>query len=408
MNRRTLTRRGLATLALAAIAYLAAWAFGSDPLYPVALGLGIASALAWGSVALAAAPRALRYAFPAREHVEGDTVTVGVELRARRRALGGGLSVRHRITKLGERDAVLGRRSRGALSGSFTIARIPRGRYTFEDVSATLDDPFGLARAEVSLDPPPPLTVLPRLVELEGLFSESGGRLHEGRGMLLRRPTGFDLHSVRDYEQGESLRKVHWRSTAKRGQLMVKELEDSPRHEIAVVLDADARGVAGEPPDSSFDAAVRAAGSLLWAHVRRGRRSVLAINSVPDLAVRVHSQGDWRVALTALAAVEPSGERPVSRLLAEESGDVGRALDVTVVSSNVGPDLVDRLISRALARRRVALVYVDAASFRGRPMSSRPFLVRLAAAGCPVAVVRRGDDLAHVLSAQELQRSARA
>ena len=45
--------------------------------------------------------------------------------------------------------------------------------------------------------------------------------------------------SVREYERGESLRKVHWPTTARRGQLMVKELEDSPRDEIAVVLDAD-------------------------------------------------------------------------------------------------------------------------------------------------------------------------
>src|SRR6266496_4536858 len=84
-------------------------------------------------------------------------------------------------------------------------------------------------------------------------------------------PICFDLHSVREYQQGESLRMVHWRSTAKRGQLMVRELEDSPRDEVAVVLDADPVAVVGE----SFELQVRAAGSLLLAHARRGRRSVL-------------------------------------------------------------------------------------------------------------------------------------
>jgi uncharacterized protein (DUF58 family) len=51
--------------------------------------------------------------------------------------------------------------------------------------------------------------VYPRLVDLDALFSDSGARALEDAA-LLRRPTGFDLHSVRDYEQGESLRRVHW------------------------------------------------------------------------------------------------------------------------------------------------------------------------------------------------------
>ena len=60
--------------------------------------------------------------------------------------------------------------------------------------------------------------------------------------LLLQQPSGFDLHSVRDYVEGDSLRKVHWPTTARRGHLMVKELEDSPRDELAVVLDANRVG----------------------------------------------------------------------------------------------------------------------------------------------------------------------
>src|SRR5256884_9801862 len=87
-------------------------------------------------------------------------------------------------------------------------------------------------------------------------------------------PCGVNLHSRREYEQGESLRKVHWRSTAKRGELMVKELEDAPRDEVAVLLDGEASAVVGE----SFDVQVRAAGSLLLAQARRGRRAVLLVH----------------------------------------------------------------------------------------------------------------------------------
>jgi uncharacterized protein (DUF58 family) len=101
-----------------------------------------------------------------------------------------------------------------------------------------VEDPFGLSRRDQDLDDTGSLLVYPRLARLSSLFSERGLRAHGGGRMLLRRPAGFELHSVREYQDGESLRRVHWPSTARRQQLMVKELEDAPRDEVVVVLDA--------------------------------------------------------------------------------------------------------------------------------------------------------------------------
>ena len=185
--------------------------------------------------------------------------------------------------------------------GTYVLERVPRGRYVVEQARATIDDPFGLARVEVDLAAGGALLVYPRLVALDRLFSESGAHAQDGRRLLLRRPSGFDLHSVREYEQGESLRKVHWRTTARRGQLMVKELEDAPRDEIAVLLDADASAVSGE----SFDVQVRAAGSILRAHAAHGRRAVLAVNSASRPSARVSSlDGEWLAALGLLAEAQ--------------------------------------------------------------------------------------------------------
>src|SRR5205814_4894310 len=187
------------------------------------------------------------------------------------------------------------RTGRRRLGASYALTHVPRGRYAFESVRLTIEDPFALARADLVQGERQALVVYPRLVELDRLFSEGGARAQEGRRLLLRRPTGFELHSVRDYEQGESLRKVHWRSTAHRGQLMVKELEDAPRDEVAVLLDGDASAVVGAPPESTFDVAVRAAGSILHAHVRRGRRCVLVVNSAArDVQSVATETGDWR------------------------------------------------------------------------------------------------------------------
>ena len=399
-----LTSRGRVIFALGFGVYVAAWGFGSKPLYPVATGLLLVVGVAWVWVGLSDRPFRVRRGWGDREHVEGDNVPVVAELDPTGSVLPASVTLSERVGRLGEQRHVLRQNGR-RLSVRYVLEKVPRGRYVFEDVRAELTDPFGLEQAVVQLPAPGALLVYPRLVRLGPLFTESGTRSHDGQRLLLRRHSGFELHSVREYEQGESLRRVHWPSTARRGQLMVKELEDSPRDEIAVLLDADAKAVVGE----SFEVQVRAAGSILDAYVRRGRRGVLVLNSERREVQHVHSPAaDWRHALELLAAVEATGDTPVARLLAEEGGPAARALELVVVTARLEPALVDRLIQRALARRRVSVVFVDAASFNGAARRPEPALLRLHAAGIPVAVVRAGDDLAACLSGEPATELARA
>jgi uncharacterized protein (DUF58 family) len=251
--------------------------------------------------------------------------------------------------------------------------------------------------------------VYPRLVDLERLFFDGGAGPEHGRRLLLRRPVGFELHSVRDYQQGESLRRVHWPSTARRGALMVKELEDSPRDEVAVLLDGDPAAVAGSPPDSSFDVAVRVAGSILLAQVQRGRRCVLVLNTAGRDVQAVSNDGpEWQRALELLAAAEPDARGPAGGLLQSADGAAARSLELVVVTSRIERSLVDRLLERALTRRSVALVHVEAESFAGRPRRRDPDLLRLRAAGVPIAVVRQGEDLAAALDGAGTREAAHA
>jgi hypothetical protein len=108
--------------------------------------------------------------------------------------------------------------------------------------------------------------------------------------------------------------------------------------------------------------------------------------------------------------VEPTGRAPAAALLAVDESPAARALDVAVVTARLAPELVDRLVQRALARRRTSLAYVDAASFAdgARERRPEPALLRLQAAGVPVAVLRRGDDLAAALGEPATREAARA
>jgi uncharacterized protein (DUF58 family) len=380
-----MTRRGRLALGLGGLTYVAAWAFGSRPLFVVAVGLLLAVLLAWLSVRSTARPVALRRKLKA-EAYERDDLKVRVELELESGLVPAGITLVERYAKLGERRTSLQRAGRHLWS-LYVLWDVPRGRYAIESAEVVVEDVFGLERVVTPLEKQPALVVYPRLVELDRLFTEAGAHGREGRRLLLQRPTGFDVHSVRDYVEGDSLRRVHWRSTARRARLMVKELEDSPRDELAVVLDAW-RGCPREP----FDVAVRAAGSLLQSYARRGRRAALVVGGSTQQVQRVHAEGDWRRALELLAAVEPDGDAPPERLLSGDRNPAALAFDLVVVTVRLDPGLVDRLAQRAAAHRSTAVVYVDASR---RP---EPALLRLQAAGIPVAVARVGDDLRRVLA----------
>jgi uncharacterized protein (DUF58 family) len=395
------TRRGRLTLALGLATYLAAWAFGAQALYAPAVGLVLASlaALAWTQ--LLSRPLRLHRWVDREQPVEGDDVLIRVELETDGGVLPGSVVLHDPAGGLGERDVAVPRDGK-RLRTAYRVRRVPRGRYRFSDAQVAIEDPFGLARREQPLPDTGTLLVYPRLTRLASLFSERGLRSHGAGRVLLRRPTGFELHSVRDYQSGESLRRVHWPSTARRQQLMVKELEDTPRDEILVVLDAQEGFAAGKRQDSSFDAQVRAAGSILWTHARRARNARLLVTSgagAETIAVRSYDR-DWPRAMETLASAEQTGRRPLEAFIADETGVVGRASDLAVVTAALRPTLVEVLIARAVSRQQVSVVYVDLPSFesrRGGAVGVQGATLRLESAGVPVAVLRRGDDLSTVL-----------
>jgi uncharacterized protein (DUF58 family) len=386
-----MTQRGRAVLALGFFVYLAAWVFGSRALYPVATGLLLAVALAVGWVRLSTRPPHVRRHGAARDVIEGDDVRVDLELMATGALPPPTLVAHERPGRLSERRVELHRVGRRRFAGGYELRAVPRGRYAFETVRLTIEDPFGLARTSLVQGEPQALVVYPRLVPLARLFSEGGAHAQDGRRLLLRRPTGYELHSVREYAEGESLRKVHWRSTARRGRLMVRELEDAPRDEVAILLDGDAHVGPGE----GFEVAVRAAGSILQAHLKRGRRCGLVVNSAARESQPVTSEGEWRRALEVLAAAEPNARTPAFALLQSDGGIAARSLELVVVTSRLDAALVDRLVQRALSRRGASLVYVETTP------GPEPLLLRLAAVGIPIAVVRPGDDLAVALAGRE-------
>ena len=171
-----MTRRGRALLGLGLLTYVVARAFGSRPLYPVALGLLFVPLLAWLWVRLAQGPMRLHREVEAGERFEGDDVDVELRLEHSAYLPPPSLVLVENVSGLGERRTPVDSRH-----GRYTLPGVRRGRYLFLDVRAVLEDAFGLQRAEIPLDAPWTLLVYPRLVELDRLFSEGGTYAQDAR-----------------------------------------------------------------------------------------------------------------------------------------------------------------------------------------------------------------------------------
>lgn len=386
----------------------AALAFGSRPLAVAGVGLLLAAGAVRVWVGLVRGRASVVHVPEPSPATEGDLVRLRIEARRASRVPVASQSVLFRLGRLGELECRLRGHGRVA-SGDVWLGPLQRGRFPISDTRLLLGDHLGLESLSLAVaDSGAAVVVHPRLVVLTTLFSDARRLGGSGRRLLLRRPAGFDFHSVREYAHGESLRRVHWPTTARRGQLMVKELEDTPHDTAAVLLDCDPAGAAGNPPESSFDAAVRAAGSVLKLYAERRRRAVLVTTGREAPVVQVSSlDGDFRAALGVLAAAEPDAVQGVERWIGTPHAPAAQTGELVVVTATLGAGAVDAIVATA-ARRLVSVVWIDAPSFAGRPTRAAPGPLRLSALGIPVAVVRRGDDLAAALDAPRAEALARA
>jgi uncharacterized protein (DUF58 family) len=128
-------------------------------------------------------------------------------------------------------------------------------------------DPFGLARVRRAAGGTTPLLVYPRIEQL--VLPRDLGERRSLSVSALRQPTGAsgeDFYTLREYVEGDDLRKIHWPSTAKRQRYMIRQ-EETPWHNRAtIVLDDRARAYQGE----AFERAVEAAASLVDLYHRSG------------------------------------------------------------------------------------------------------------------------------------------
>ncbi|HUG74163.1 MAG TPA: DUF58 domain-containing protein [Acidimicrobiia bacterium] len=293
------TTRGWTAIGVAG-ALLVLWlAFGEQELMSTALFLGVAVAAGMVFVRLSSTALEVdRRLHPPAAH-EGDTVTIQVNLSARRRMRN--VQVEDTVHGLGvARFAAARTVPSDPVVARYEVSCRERGVYAVGPTEVSVTDPLGLVDHRRTAGVVDRLLVYPRIETLRGFPAVRGN----DPAVQATRPTyaprgGDDFFTLREYQIGDDLRKVHWPSTAKRGDIMIKQLEIPWQSRALVLLDARAERYRD---DEAFEHAVRGAASAV-AHLYRGGFS-------PDLWTSERAPGArtgnrYRQALEALATIQP-------------------------------------------------------------------------------------------------------
>ncbi len=153
------------------------------------------------------------------------------------------------LLPIGGSAGVTGNGQRRAVTASYELHPPRRGLYEIGPLVIEHEDPFGMARSTLALGKADRLVVVPAIVDLP----TGGPNLADGEGsaqLVQRRVTGNDDDlTTREYRIGDAMRRVHWRASARRGQLMVRQEEHRSHPDARIVLDTRLAGY----PDAEIE-----------------------------------------------------------------------------------------------------------------------------------------------------------
>ncbi len=242
----------------------------------------------------------LRTAPRPRPVFEGDRVRLALELRSLGRARGparwsGWVAGKEVSAAAGLVPAAGWRVERG-------VGPVRRGGVASEGWRLEAGDPLGMFRVETRFEPAAVTLALPRFATLS-----LRPRVRELEASLAapRAGAGNELFGVREYRLGDPLRRIHWRSSARRGELVVREYEPPGQQLLTMLLDPD------PPSPEVADQIARLAASEAWDCLRAGGR-VLAWAPGLEPTTPAEARSLWAILewLARYPALEPADTDP--------------------------------------------------------------------------------------------------
>jgi uncharacterized protein (DUF58 family) len=294
-----------------------------------------------------------------------------------------------------------------------------RGAFSLGPTRLTTGDPFGLFRASVDIPTAQKLVVLPMLFNI-GSFLFPPGLLPGGQ-VIRKKSQDITPHAagVREYVHGDAMKRIHWKSSVRRGQLMVKEFEQDPQAEVWLYLDSQA-GVHFEKqveqddtsmevllfskrpkfqlPPSTLEYSISIAASLAHYFISQ-RRAVGFVSAGQTFTVHSADRSERQEGkiLETLAFIEADGKLSIAALVTAQASQLPQGSSAVLITPNVRPELLFAVDDLQRRYMRPIVILVDSETFGGLRGADK-LANELRALGVPFCIIKCGDDLTEALS----------
>lgn len=219
-----------------------------------------------------------------------------------------------------------------------------RGLFSLGPTSLRTSDPFGFYTLSLLNPASTTLLVMPPIIPLPSIEVAPGGRSGEGRPRANAPDQTVSAGSVREYVPGDSLRLIHWRTTARRNGNFVRVLDGTPAGDWWIFLDMEASIQAGEGWESTLESGVILASSLADRGLRSRVSVGLAVNSEELVWLPPHP-GDLQryEILRGLALAQPS-QVSLAEFLVRNKAAIGWRTSLILITPNIRGDWIEALI----------------------------------------------------------------
>jgi len=242
-----------------------------------------------------------------------------------------------------------------------------RGVFTLGPWSLHISDPFGFFDVSLAHSETESIAIYPQVVQLPHIALPRGLETGPSRTHQRTATANVDVAHTRAYQPQDPLRLIHWRSTAHRGGLIVREFDTEISGDLWIVVDLDQSVQAGTAPESTEEYAIILAASLADRTLRQNRAVGLLAHG-QEQAILVPGRGKshmWRL-LHTLAAAQASGTHRLADVLHGMRASLRQGTTVLVITPSCDPNWLDALLPLTRFGIAPSVVLLDAASFDGQ------------------------------------------
>jgi len=296
--------------------------------------------------------------------------------------------------------------SRGSTQVGTRVLCTRRGQYSLGEYTLFSSDPLGLFPQSRSFGEPQKILVYPNAVDLPFFDPLTYVNLGYGAGRWLESQISPNVASIREYVSGDSLRRIHWQTTAHSSKLMVKVFDPDRSHSQArtiwIALDMSHSVQAGSGSQSTEEYGITIAASLLKKFIDNGWPVGFIASGDQSYVFPLGTGSQHLENITAaLATMKAQGSLQIDQLLASESAPLSANTMLIIITPLWSEKLAAPFTQIKTQQGVPVAILLEPGSFTNsleRPVIPRPLVLN----EIQTYVVRKGDNLATVMDSRNL------